>query len=106
MTKDVLAELSRTIRARRQASADESYTRRLLDGGPELCARKLGEEALETVLAAVGRDDKALANEAADLLYHLLVLIEARGLTLEDVLAVLQAREGTSGLAEKAARGQ
>jgi phosphoribosyl-ATP pyrophosphohydrolase len=104
MGKDVLGELSRTIRARREASADASYTRKLLDGGPELCARKFGEEAVETVIAALGQSDEALAGEAADLLYHLLVLLEARGVAFDDVLTRLEARQGTSGLAEKAAR--
>ncbi|MGB7157306.1 MAG: phosphoribosyl-ATP diphosphatase, partial [Tepidisphaeraceae bacterium] len=78
--------------------------RQLLDGGPERCAKKLGEEAVEIVIAAVHQDDAALKAEAADLLYHLLVLLEVRGIPLADVLAVLDARAGTSGLDEKAAR--
>jgi phosphoribosyl-ATP pyrophosphohydrolase len=104
MSDDVLTRLAETIRARRAESADTSYTRQLLDAGPERCAKKLGEEAVETVIAGVGQSDAALRAEAADLLYHLLVLLEARGVALADVLAVLEARSGQSGLAEKAAR--
>lgn len=104
MADDVLEALAATIKARRAAAADKSYTRQLLDAGPERCARKLGEEAVETVIAALGDDPAALTAEAADLLYHLLVLLECRGVALADVLAVLAARGATSGLAEKAAR--
>jgi len=105
MGSEVLAELAAIIRQRRAASAGQSYTRQLLDAGPGRCARKLGEEALETVIAAVSQDEGALKNEAADLIYHLLVLLESRGVALEDVLAVLERRMAQSGLAEKAARG-
>jgi phosphoribosyl-ATP pyrophosphohydrolase len=105
MSDDVLSRLAATIRARRAETAETSYTRQLLDSGPERCARKLGEEAVETVIAAVSQSDEALRAEAADLLYHLLVLLEARGVALVDVLAVLESRTGQSGLAEKAARG-
>lgn len=105
MSQDVLNRLAQTIRARREASADSSYTRQLLDGGPERCAKKLGEEAIETVIAAIGESDEALKGEAADLLYHLLVLLESRSIPLEDVLQVLEERMGESGLAEKARRG-
>lgn len=101
---DILHELAARIRARRSESAAKSYTRELLDGGPEKCARKLGEEAVETVIAALGADRTALTREAADLVYHLLVLLESRDVALDDVLAELQSRAGTSGLAEKAAR--
>jgi phosphoribosyl-ATP pyrophosphohydrolase len=104
MSDDILLKLAETIRARRAESADMSYTRQLLNAGPERCAKKLGEEAVETVIAGVGQSDAALRAEAADLLYHLLVLLEARGVALADVLAVLEARSGQSGLAEKAAR--
>jgi phosphoribosyl-ATP pyrophosphohydrolase len=104
MSDDVLSRLAATIRARRAEAAEKSYTRQLLDGGPERCAKKLGEEAVETVIAGVGQSDDALRAEAADLLYHLLVLLEARGVTLDEVLAVLDSRAGQSGLAEKAAR--
>ena len=106
MTDDVLTRLAATIRARRSSTADTSYTRKLLDAGPERCAKKLGEEAVETVIAGVHQDDTALKAEAADLIYHLLVLLEARGVALADVLAVLEGRMGTSGLAEKASRQQ
>lgn len=106
MTDDVLKTLERTIRARRDASGDVSYTRRLLDGGPEKCAKKLGEEASETVIAGVSQDDRALTCEAADLLYHLLVLLESRQVPLDGVLAELERRTEQSGLEEKAARKQ
>lgn len=102
---DTLTQLAATIRARRDSSADTSYTRQLLDAGPERCARKLGEEAIETVIAGITQDDAALTNEAADLIYHLLVLLESRDIDFARVLEVLQQRQGVSGLAEKAARG-
>ena len=105
MSEDVLARLAATIRQRRSGDADRSYTRQLLDQGPERCARKLGEEAIETVIAGISQDERALTAEAADLLYHLLVLLESRGVAWTDVLAQLESRMGTSGLAEKAARG-
>lgn len=104
MTDDVLPRLAQLIKSRRGDTADKSYTRQLLDGGPEKCAKKLGEEAVETVIAGVGQDAKALTAEAADLLYHLLVLLEVRDVSLEAVLDVLDGRMGTSGLTEKAAR--
>lgn len=104
MSSDVLFRLAATIRARRAEASDRSYTRQLLDGGPERCAKKLGEEAVETVIAGVHQDDDALRAEAADLLYHLLVLLEVRGIALDDVLAVLERRTAQSGLAEKASR--
>lgn len=104
MADDVLQALAATIKDRRAAAADKSYTRQLLDAGPERCARKLGEEAVETVIAGIAQDPAALTAEAADLLYHLLVLLECRGVALADVLARLAERSGTSGLAEKAAR--
>ena len=104
MPTDTLQRLEATIRARRSAAADKSYTRQLIDGGPAKCAKKLGEEAVETVIAAVHQDDAALKAEAADLLYHLLVLLEVRGVPLADVLAVLDQRTGLSGVDEKAGR--
>ncbi len=104
MTEDILQQLAALVRSRRGDSAAKSYTRELLDAGPERCARKLGEEAVETIIAALGPDKAALTREAADLLYHLLVLLESRDLALSDVLAELKSRMGTSGLAEKAAR--
>jgi len=105
MASDTLERLEATIRARRNAAADRSYTRQLLDAGPVRCAKKLGEEAVETVIAAVHQDDGALKAEAADLLYHLLVLLESRDIRLADVLAILDGRAGTSGVDEKASRG-
>jgi phosphoribosyl-ATP pyrophosphohydrolase len=104
MTDDVLQRLAVLIRARRAESAASSYTRQLIDAGPERCAKKLGEEATETVIAAMGADTGALVREAADLLYHLLVLLECRQVCWRDVMAELESRMGTSGLAEKAAR--
>ena len=103
---DVLLQLVATIRSRREAASDSSYTRQLLDAGPARCAKKFGEEAVETVIAAIGESDEALKAEAADLLYHLLVLLEARGVSFEEVLAVLDQRSGTSGLKEKAERSK
>lgn len=104
MADDILTGLAATIRARRADNAEKSYTRQLLDAGPKRCAKKLGEEATETVIAALAEDDAALKNESADLIYHLLVLLEARRIDVADVLAILAGRMGTSGLAEKAAR--
>ena len=109
MTRDatpdtVLQRLAAIIASRRSELTAKSYTRELLDGGPETCAKKLGEEAVETVIAALGTDTKALTREAADLLYHLLVVLESKRVPLADVLAELDSRLGTSGLAEKAAR--
>ena len=106
MSDDVLSRLAAVIAQRRTESASKSYTRELIDAGPERCARKLGEEAVETVIAALGQDGRALTREAADLLYHLLVLLEVKRVPLRDVLAELQTRMGTSGLAEKAARAK
>lgn len=104
MVDDTLSRLGRIIAARRQASGEKSYTKQLLDAGPAKCAKKFGEEAVETVIAAVAQDDQALKNEAADLLYHLMVLLEARNIALSDVYTILEGRMSQSGLAEKAAR--
>ncbi|MFM9943413.1 MAG: phosphoribosyl-ATP diphosphatase [Hyphomicrobiaceae bacterium] len=101
---DTITRLAATIGARRTESAAKSYTRQLLDAGPVKCAKKLGEEAVETVIAGVHQDDAALAAEAADLVYHLLVLLEARGVPFSAVAAVLEQRMAQSGLAEKASR--
>ncbi len=100
----VLERLFAVIESRRGGDQDESYTARLLDQGLSKAAQKLGEEAVETVIAALGEDDAALASESADLLYHLLVLWAARGLEPAEVWAALAAREGVSGLEEKASR--
>jgi phosphoribosyl-ATP pyrophosphohydrolase len=104
MSKFTLTELERRIHERAKASAAESYTRALIDKGVAHCAKKLGEEAIETGLAAVQEDRTRLAAEAADLLYHLLVLLEARGVTLAEVEAVLEKRTVQSGHEEKASR--
>jgi phosphoribosyl-ATP pyrophosphohydrolase len=106
MGNDVLLQLAAEIRARREAAPENSYTRQLLDAGPARCGKKLGEEAVETIIAAMGESDEALKAEAADLLYHLIVLLESRGIALADVLAVLERRAGVSGLKEKADRAE
>ena len=106
MTDAVLHRLAATVHARRTETASKSYTRELLDAGPAHCAKKLGEEATETVIAALSQDARALTREAADLLYHLLVLLESRNVPLRDVMAELESRMSSSGLAEKAARGK
>ena len=106
MTDDVLQRLTATIQARRSESAAQSYTRQLLDAGPERCAKKLGEEAVETVIAAVAQGPEALVAESADLLYHWLALMAAAGVSLDAVAERLEAREGVSGIAEKASRPQ
>jgi phosphoribosyl-ATP pyrophosphohydrolase len=105
MGENTLERLRATIQARRGDSSAKSYTRQLLDAGPEKCAKKFAEEAAETVIAAVSQSEAALTAEAADTLYHLLVLLESRGVALGDVYAVLEKRMGTSGLEEKASRG-
>jgi len=92
------------VQSRAQESADVSYTRKLLDRGVAQCAKKFGEEAVEAALAAVGEDKSRMTAEAADVLYHLLVLLHARGITLDEVEAELGTRTRQSGLDEKAAR--
>ena len=99
-----LDDLYRTIEARKAADPDSSWTAKLLAQGPEKCAEKFGEEAIEAIIEAVKGDRDALKSEAADVLYHLLVMLAARDVTLGDVLAELEARSAKSGLAEKAAR--
>jgi phosphoribosyl-ATP pyrophosphohydrolase len=101
-----LADLERIIAARSSASPEASWTAKLLAEGPARAAKKLGEEAVETVIAALGDDKTALITESADLLYHLLVVFRARGVLVQDVLDELQRRGAQSGLAEKAARGK
>jgi phosphoribosyl-ATP pyrophosphohydrolase len=101
-----LQDLEKRVQDRAQATADVSYTRKLLDRGVAHCAKKLGEEAVETVIAAIHEDDKHLTGEAADLLYHLLVVLHARGISLAQVEAVLAERQRQSGLEEKASRPQ
>ena len=101
---DALDRLFATIAARKGADPTSSYTAKLLADGVEKCAKKFGEEATETVIAAISRDKTELAKESADVLYHLAVLWAASGITPEEVYAVLRAREGQSGLEEKASR--
>lgn len=100
----VLDGLYRTIASRRTADPKSSYTAELLRAGPVRAAKKLGEEAVETVLAAAGGKRDEVIGESADLLYHLLVLWAATGITPGEIWAELARREGVSGLAEKAAR--
>lgn len=101
---NVLATLADTIESRKGAPAANSYTAKLLSQGVEKCAKKFGEEAVEAALAAMTGDRKHLASEAADVLYHLLVLLAAADVRLGDVIVELERREGMSGLAEKAQR--
>jgi phosphoribosyl-ATP pyrophosphohydrolase len=106
MSKFTLADLEKRVQKRAKASASESYTRALLDKGVDQCAKKLGEEAIETVLAALHKDKDRLIAETADLLYHLLVLLKARGVTLAQVEAALEKRTAQSGHEEKASRSR
>jgi phosphoribosyl-ATP pyrophosphohydrolase len=101
-----LADLERIIAERASASPEHSWTAKLLAKGPARAAKKLGEEAIETVIAALESDKAALVRESADLIYHLLVVFRARGVLVQDVLDELQRRSAQSGLAEKAARGE
>jgi phosphoribosyl-ATP pyrophosphohydrolase len=104
MSMFTLADLEKRVQERAKASASESYTRALLDKGVAQCAKKLGEEAVETVMAALQEDKSRLVAEAGDLLYHLLVVMKARGVTLAEVEAELEKRTAQSGHAEKASR--
>ena len=99
-----LNDLADIIAARKTADPDSSWTAKLLSKGPEKCAEKFGEEAIEAIIEAVKGDKARLTSEAADVLYHLLVMLAARDVMLDDVIAELAARQGTSGIAEKAAR--
>ncbi len=99
-----LTRLAATIAARKGADPTTSWTAKLLASGPEKCAEKFGEEAVEAIIEAVKGDSAKLTAEAADVLYHLLVMLTSRDVTLGDVLAELERREGTSGIDEKAAR--
>jgi phosphoribosyl-ATP pyrophosphohydrolase len=99
-----LDRLAATIQSRKGADPESSWTAKLLSKGPEKCAEKFGEEAVEAIIEAVKGDRDKLTAEAADVLYHLLVMLAARDVRLDQVLAELERREGTSGLAEKAAR--
>ncbi len=99
-----LEELEATISARKNADPESSWTAKLLSKGPEKTAEKFGEEAIEAIVEAVKGDRAALTREAADVLYHLLVMLASRDVALIDVLAELEQRQGTSGIAEKSAR--
>jgi phosphoribosyl-ATP pyrophosphohydrolase len=104
MNDFTIYDLAARVKERAAAAPDVSYTRKLLDRGVSQCAKKFGEEAIETVIAAVAEDDERLVSEAADLIYHLLVVLEARGVSLAQVEAALARRSGMSGIAEKDAR--
>ena len=99
-----LHDLEKRIQDRAQASAEVSYTRKLIDRGIVQCAKKLGEEGVEAAIAAIAEDRQRTIAEAADVLYHLLVVLHVRGIALDDVEAELGARTRQSGLDEKAAR--
>ena len=101
---DTFSRLFATIEARKSADPDGSWTAKLLSKGPEKCAEKFGEEAIEAIIEAVKGDKAALVSEAADVLYHLAVMLSARDVTFDDVMAELERREGTSGIEEKASR--
>jgi len=101
-----LEDLNQRVAARAAASPEDSYTARLLSRGVQKCAQKLGEEATEAVIAAVAGDRPGLIGEAGDVLYHLLVLLKATDVPLEEVMAELESRTAQSGLAEKASRGK
>ena len=100
-----LERLAAVVASRQGVDPESSWTARLLARGPDKCAEKFGEEAVEAIIAAVKGDRTALIGEAADVVYHLLVMLAARDVTLQDVQAELARREGISGLDEKAARG-
>ena len=104
MSRFTIHDLAATIDARAAAGGEASYTRKLLDKGAEHCAKKLGEEAVETVIAAVENDRGHLIAESADLLFHLLVLLKSRGVSLDEVETALEKRTTMSGLDEKASR--
>ena len=104
MSAFTVHDLEKRVQERAAASADASYTRKLLDRGVAHCAKKLGEEAVEAVLAAAVEDRDRVIAESADLIYHLLVVLKARGISLAEVEAELATRVKTSGLEEKASR--
>jgi phosphoribosyl-ATP pyrophosphohydrolase len=106
MSHFTLDALAAIIAARAQATADTSYTKSLLDAGPPRVAKKLGEEAVECVIAALDTDRKALVGESADLVYHLMVLLHLRGIGFDEILAELEQRTTRSGHEEKAARAE
>ena len=101
-----LEQLDERVQLRATALPDESYTAKLLKDGVDRCARKFGEEAIETIVSAVGRDKTGVRNEAADVFYHLLVLLKASGVPLADVMGELDRRTAMSGIEEKASRSR
>lgn len=101
---NTLNDLAQTIADRAKADPDSSWTAKLLAKGPEKCAEKFGEEAIEAIIEAIKNDREGLISESADVLFHLLVMLQSRGVSLDEVLAELAHRQGTSGIAEKAAR--
>ena len=101
MSKDVLSRLAAIIKSRRTARPEDSHTRRLLDEAPLKPAKKLGEEAVEVAIAAIAQDKKALVGETADMLYHLLVLLESREVTLDEVFDELERRMALTAVGEK-----
>jgi phosphoribosyl-ATP pyrophosphohydrolase len=105
MSRFSLDDLAAIVAARSGSTAEQSYTKSLLDAGPARAAKKFGEEAVEAVIAAMQGDRTALIKESADVLYHLVVLLRARDISLDEVMEELQRRTGQSGHAEKAGRG-
>ncbi|SHG52722.1 phosphoribosyl-ATP diphosphatase [Cognatishimia maritima] len=101
---NTLNDLAQTIAERAKADPDSSWTAKLLAKGPEKCAEKFGEEAVEAIIEAIKNDRDGLINESADVLFHLLVMLQSRGVSLDEVLAELARRQGISGIAEKASR--
>lgn len=99
-----ITKLAETVAARAAADPESSWTAKLLAKGPDKCAEKFGEEAVEAIIAAVKNDTDELVKESADVLFHLMVMLQSRGVTLAQVEAELARREGTSGIAEKASR--
>ena len=104
MANFTLHDLERRVHERAKADADASYTRKLLDKGVAQCAKKFGEEAVEAVLAVVSEDRERVVAESADVLYHLFVMLQARGVKLAEIEALLETRTKKSGLEEKASR--
>lgn len=101
---EIINELAKTIDARAGSDPSTSWTAKLLAGGPALTAKKLGEEGVEAALAVASQSDDEVAKEAADVLYHLLVALRSRGVSLDQVAKVLESRQGKSGIAEKSSR--
>jgi phosphoribosyl-ATP pyrophosphohydrolase len=106
MSRFTLDDLAAIVATRAGATAEQSYTKSLLEGGPARVAKKFGEEAVEAILAAAAEDRRELIRESADVLYHLIVLLRARDISLAEVMDELQSRTSQSGHAEKAARGK